>query len=72
MLNKDSYEVEVLVKHDSKFPNNTKGKIIASRFIDGTSIRAYLIQTDETIEGLSEGLKTEWYLERDLINLKEE
>lgn len=74
-------EVDVMLKNDEKgatvktlvkggyFPKGTTGRIVTGARVEGTSMLAYCVQTDQSIKGLVEGLKTEWFLERDLKNI---
>lgn len=71
MLINDDFGVMVKTLNTSVFPKGTKAKIISCGFIGTTSGRAYCIQTSEDIKGLVSGLKSEWYLERDLVNVIE-
>lgn len=68
MLNNDSKGAEIITLVDAPFPKGTKGKILTSAFVEGTTMRVYCIQTNEEIKGLVSGLKSEWYFERDLKN----
>jgi hypothetical protein len=68
MLYDDRKNAAVKTATASIFPKGTKGKVIDCRFIPDTSTRVYLFQTKEKINGLVDGPKTEWYLDRDLTN----
>ncbi len=61
-------EVKTLVSSGG-FPRGTKGIIVTGAFIEGTTTRAYCVQTTERIKGLVEGPKSTWFLERDLKNI---
>lgn len=69
MLVQDSDGTKVRIKNSSVFPKGTIGEIVACGFIGKTTNRAYCILTDNEIEGLVEGLKADWFLERDLENV---
>lgn len=60
--------VKTLVK-GAYFPKGTIGKIVTCARVEGNSMLVYCIQTEQNIKGLVEGLKAEWFLERDLKNL---
>lgn len=69
MLYDDSEKATVRTIHESVFPKGTVGKVLSSRFIPRTTTRVYLFQTTESIKGMVDGPKTEWYLDRDLENV---
>lgn len=69
MLVNDSNGTKVKIKVNSIFPKGTIGKIITCGFVGNTTNRAYCVQTDEDIKGLVKGVKSEWFLGRDLVNI---
>lgn len=71
MLINDAIGTVVKTLNTSVFPKGTKAKIIACAFIGATTGRVYCIQTSEDIKGVVSGLKSDWYLERDLVNVIE-
>jgi hypothetical protein len=68
LLENDDNGVLVITKYDSVFPKGTIATIVSCEFVGFTSTRAYCIQTDSDLVGFVTGLKTAWYLERDLSN----
>lgn len=68
----DGPDAKVMTVHEGIFPKGTHGHVISCRFIEGTTARVYNFQTDEPIDGFVLGLKSAWYLDRDLTNTSEE
>lgn len=71
MLVKDANGTKVRVRNGSVFPKGTICEIVACGFVGKTTNRAYCVSTTSNIKGLVEGLKADWFLERDLENIKE-
>lgn len=53
------------------FPEGTVGRIAGCRFVGELTLRVYQVNTTEKVDGLIDGLKTEWYFDRDLENVEE-
>lgn len=69
MLSEDGKGVEVKTLSKSIFPKGTKAILLTCEFIPQTSTRVYLIQTEDSINGMVDGKKSVWYLDRDLANV---